>query len=76
MEPAYVPFVGVSLGISVPFVVGGVVAVGVDPTHTSTATAFVTLVAGTVTAAYTAGVMYLLAPATLQQLQVIDGDQP
>lgn len=73
--PTYVLFVGVALGISVPFIVGGVVAVGIDPTHTSTETAFAAMVAGTVAAVYTVGVMYLLAPALLKRLYGVDGGQ-
>ncbi|WP_324666062.1 hypothetical protein [Haloarcula sediminis] len=71
--PTYVLLVGVALGISVPFVVGGVVAVGVGPTHTSTETAFAALVAGLVAAVYTVGVLYLLAPVVLQRLYGTDG---
>ena len=73
--PAYVLFVGVALGISVPFIVGGVIAVGVDPTRVSTETAFAALVAGTVAATYTVGVMYLLAPAALERLYGVNGGQ-
>jgi len=72
--PTYVLLLGVSLEISVPFV-GGVVAVGVDPTHTSTETAVAAMVAGIIAAVYTVGVMYLLAPAVLQRLYGIDGGQ-
>lgn len=73
--PTYVLFLGIALGISVPFVVGAVVAVGVDPAHTSTETAFAALVGGTVAATYTVGVMYLLAPALLKRLYGLDGGQ-